>query len=130
MAPHQTPQKTLRGLRASAVEVIFLDQSAEGAEVEVRLVEGTLSREEAIARVLANPIRRPVGIDEIIAECKQEHEERHRAMLSGRLPAPPGRLPTDADPCRRRSVRAPLRSNWPRTRARTCAGTSSAMSRS
>lgn len=48
----------------------------EGAEVEVRLVESPVSRDELFERVRANRIRRFVGIDEIIAEAKQELEER------------------------------------------------------
>ena len=31
---------------------------------------------EAVQRILADPITRPIGMDEIIAEMKQEHEER------------------------------------------------------
>jgi hypothetical protein len=50
-------------------------QLPEGAEVEVRLIERPLSREEAFARVLANPIRHYVGIDEIIEEEKKELDE-------------------------------------------------------
>jgi hypothetical protein len=59
--------------------VVVLDEGAslpDGAEVEVRLVESTLSREEAIRRVLANPITHPVGMDEILEEEKREREER------------------------------------------------------
>src|SRR5262245_7964670 len=50
-------------------------QLPDGAEVEVRLVEPPLTRQEVFARVRAHPIRRPVGMDEIIAEDKQEREE-------------------------------------------------------
>ncbi len=47
----------------------------EGAEVEVRVVRPPTSREDAFARVQANRIARPVGIDEIIEEEKQQREE-------------------------------------------------------
>ena len=48
----------------------------EGATVEVWLVEPPLSRDEAFARVLANPIRYSVGMEEILDEDKREREER------------------------------------------------------
>jgi hypothetical protein len=59
-------------------------QLAEGTEVEVRLPVRRREREarkraklkEAVQRILADPITRPIGMDEIIAEMKQEHEER------------------------------------------------------
>jgi hypothetical protein len=51
-------------------------QLPEGAEVEVRLVEEPLPRDELFARVLANRANRYVGIDEIIEEEKKEREER------------------------------------------------------
>jgi len=51
-------------------------QLPEGAQVEVRLIEGTSSRDEAFARVLANRVNHYVGIDEIIEEEKKEREER------------------------------------------------------
>ncbi len=51
-------------------------QLPEGAEVEVRLVEEPLNRDDVFARVLANRTNRYVGIDEIIEEEKKEREER------------------------------------------------------
>jgi len=51
-------------------------QLPEGAPVEVRLVEPPLSRDEAFARVLANPIPYAVGMEEILEEDKREREER------------------------------------------------------
>jgi len=51
-------------------------QLPEGAAVEVRLVEPPLSRDEAFARVLANPIPYAVGMEEILEEDKREREER------------------------------------------------------
>ena len=58
---------------------VLLEEGAclpEGAKVEVRLVQPPEGREEVFARVLAHPITRPVGIDEIIEEDKREREER------------------------------------------------------
>ncbi len=57
---------------------VILEEGAQipdGTRVEVRLIESPSSREEAFARVLANPIRHYVGIDEIIEEEKKEQEE-------------------------------------------------------
>ena len=54
----------------------------EGAEVEVRLVERSLSRDETFARVLRNRIHRFIGVDEIIAEEKKELDERPDRWLS------------------------------------------------
>ena len=51
-------------------------QLPEGAEVEVRVVERPLSREEAVQQILANQIHHYVGMDEIIEEDKREREER------------------------------------------------------
>jgi hypothetical protein len=48
----------------------------DGAEVEVRLVERTLSPEEAFAQLLANPITHYVGMDEILEKEKREREGR------------------------------------------------------
>jgi hypothetical protein len=48
----------------------------EGAEVEVRLSERFLKRQEAFKRLLANRIHRYVGMDEIIEEDKKERDER------------------------------------------------------
>jgi hypothetical protein len=50
-------------------------QFPEGAEVEVRLLERPLTRQEVFARVRAHRILRAVGMDEIIAEDKREREE-------------------------------------------------------
>jgi hypothetical protein len=58
---------------------VVLEEGAhlpEGAEVEVRVVERPLSREEAFQRILANQIHRYVGMDQIIEEDKREREER------------------------------------------------------
>ena len=50
-------------------------QLPEGAEVEVRLLERPLTRQEVFARVRTHRILHPVGMDEILAEDKQEREE-------------------------------------------------------
>jgi hypothetical protein len=50
-------------------------QLPNGAEVEVRLLERPLTRQEVFARVRTHRIQHPVGMDEIIAEDKQEREE-------------------------------------------------------
>jgi len=47
----------------------------EEAEVEVRVPDGPISREEAFARILAIRIHRYVGMDEIIEEMKRERDE-------------------------------------------------------
>jgi hypothetical protein len=47
-------------------------QLPEGTKVEVRLSAKRKKRKEAIARVLGNPITRPIGIDEIIEEVKRD----------------------------------------------------------
>jgi hypothetical protein len=60
--------------------VVVLEQGAqlpEGAEVEVRLVPSGVDRDALFRRVLENPIRQFVGIDEIIEEDKRERENRH-----------------------------------------------------
>lgn len=57
-------------------------QLPEGAEVEVRLLERSLTRQEVFARVRAHPILRPVGMDAIIAEDKQEREEHPDTWLT------------------------------------------------
>jgi hypothetical protein len=54
----------------------------EGAEVEVRLLECLLTRQEAFARVREHRIMHPVGMDEILAEDKQEHEEHPDTWLT------------------------------------------------
>jgi hypothetical protein len=56
---------------------VVLEEGArlpEGAAVEVRMVEAAGARQAAFARVLDNPVRRPVGIDAIIEEEKAERE--------------------------------------------------------
>jgi hypothetical protein len=58
--------------------IVVLEDGAQlpdGAEVEVRLLKPSFSRDEAFAWVLANRITRYVGIDQIIEEDKQEREE-------------------------------------------------------
>ena len=50
-------------------------QLPEGAEVEVRLLERPLTRQEVFARVRTHRILRPVGMEEILVEDKQEREE-------------------------------------------------------
>jgi hypothetical protein len=57
-------------------------QLPEGAEVEVRLLECSLTRQEVFARVRAHRIMRAIGMDEIIAEDKQEHEEHPDTWLT------------------------------------------------
>lgn len=47
----------------------------DGAEVEVRMIERPLARDEAFTRVLTNRITRPVSMAEIIEEDKKEREE-------------------------------------------------------
>lgn len=53
----------------------------DGAEVEVRLVEHLLTRNEAFTRVLANRIARPIDMAEIIEEDKKEREEHTDTWL-------------------------------------------------
>ena len=64
--------------------IVVLEEGAhlpDGAEVEVRLIEHPLTRDEAFARVLANRITRYVGMDEIVEEDKKEREEHPDAWL-------------------------------------------------
>jgi hypothetical protein len=56
-------------------------QLPDGAEVEVRLLERPLTRQEVFARVRTHCICRPVGMDEIFAEDKQEREEHPDTWL-------------------------------------------------
>jgi len=65
--------------------IVVLDEGEklpDGARVEVRVIEETLSAEElerrndVFNRILAHLIHRPVGMDEILREAKQELEER------------------------------------------------------
>lgn len=59
-------------------------QLPDGTEVEVRVPPSRQEREarkrqrlkEAVQQILANPITRHIGMDEIIAEMKQELAER------------------------------------------------------
>jgi hypothetical protein len=53
----------------------------DGAEVEVRLIERPLTRDEAFTRVLTNRITRPIGMAEIIEEDKKEREEHPDTWL-------------------------------------------------
>src|SRR5438309_6954492 len=65
--------------------VVLLEAGAQlpdGAEVEVRLLEHPLTRQEVFARVRTHRSRRPVGMDEIIAEEKQEREEHPDTWLT------------------------------------------------
>jgi hypothetical protein len=65
--------------------VVLLEAGAQlpdGAEVEVRLLERPLTRQEVFARVRTHRIRHPVGMDEIIAEDKQEREEHPDTWLT------------------------------------------------
>ena len=57
-------------------------QLPEGAEVEVRLLERPLTRQEVFARVREHRIIHRVGMDEIVAEDKQEHEEHPDTWLT------------------------------------------------
>ena len=50
--------------------------------VEVRLLERPLTRREVFARVRTHRIQHPVGMDEIIAEEKQEREEHPDTWLT------------------------------------------------
>lgn len=50
-------------------------QLPDGAEVEVRFLEFPRTRQEVFARVRAHRILRPVGMDEIMTEDKDEREE-------------------------------------------------------
>jgi hypothetical protein len=65
--------------------VVLLEDGAqlpEGAEVEVRLLERPLTRQEAFARVRTHRILRPVEMAAIIAEDKQEREEHPDTWLT------------------------------------------------
>ncbi len=57
-------------------------QLPEGAEVEVRLLDRPLTRQAVFTRVRVLCIRRAVGMDEIIAEDKQECEEHPDTWLT------------------------------------------------
>ena len=65
--------------------VILLEegiQLPQGAEVEVRLLQRPLSRQEVFARVREHRIMHPVGMDELLEEDKQEHEEHPDTWLT------------------------------------------------
>ncbi len=60
--------------------IVVLDEGEklpDGARVEVRVIEVSLSPEEAIKRVLDNPITKPVGMMELLREDRAEQEERY-----------------------------------------------------
>lgn len=64
--------------------IVVLEEGAhlpDGAEVEVRLIERPLTRDDAFARVLANRITRYVGMAEILEEDKKEREEHPDTWL-------------------------------------------------
>jgi hypothetical protein len=59
--------------------VVVLEEGVrlpEGAEVEVRLMNRQEKLEKAVRRLYANRITRPIGMQELIEEDKQEREER------------------------------------------------------
>jgi hypothetical protein len=65
--------------------VVLLDKGArlpEGAAVEVRLLEHPPTRQDVFARVRTHRSTRHVGMDEIIAEDKQEREEHPDTWLT------------------------------------------------
>ncbi len=60
--------------------IVVLDEGEklpDGARVEVRVIETALTPEEAIDRILRNPITKPVGMLELLREDRAEREERH-----------------------------------------------------
>jgi hypothetical protein len=64
--------------------MVLLEQGAQlpdGAQVEVRLLDKSATEVDPFIRVLNNPIRYYVGIDEIIEEEKTEREERPDSWL-------------------------------------------------
>jgi hypothetical protein len=59
--------------------IVVLDEGEklpDGARVEVRVIEEPLSVEEAIKRILSNPITKPLGMLELLREDRKEREER------------------------------------------------------
>ena len=59
--------------------IVVLDEGEklpDGARVEIRVIEEPLSAEEAIKRILSNPINKPLGMLEILREDRREREER------------------------------------------------------
>ena len=64
--------------------IVVLDEGEklpDGARVEVRVIEVSLSPEEAIKRVLDNPITKPVGMMELLKEDRAEREERYERWM-------------------------------------------------
>jgi hypothetical protein len=57
-------------------------QLPEGAEVEVRLLERPLTRQEVFARVRTHRILRAVGMDRLLEEDQQEREEHPDTWLT------------------------------------------------
>jgi len=58
--------------------IVVLDEGEklpDGARVEVWVIEEPLSAEEAIKRILNNPITKPVGLLELLREDRSEREE-------------------------------------------------------
>ena len=65
-------------------KVVLLEDGAqlpEGAQVEVRLLDRPVRRQEAFSRVRLNRIMRNVDMDAIIEEDKQEREEHPDTWL-------------------------------------------------
>jgi hypothetical protein len=59
--------------------IVVLDEGEklpDGARVEIRVIEEPLSAEEAIKRILSNPINKPLGMLEILREDRREREKR------------------------------------------------------
>lgn len=68
--------------------IVVLDEGEklpDGARVEVRVVEEHLSAEEAIRRILGNPITKPLGMLEILREDRREREERFDQWMKPEL---------------------------------------------
>jgi hypothetical protein len=57
-------------------------QLHEGTEVEIRVLERPLMRQEVFRRVRTHSILKPVGMVAIIAEDKQEREEHPDTWLT------------------------------------------------
>lgn len=67
-------------------KVVVLEEGVrlpDGTEVEVRIPGRRRDPAEAFRRVLENPIRRFIGIDELIEEDKRDREERCNLDESG-----------------------------------------------
>jgi hypothetical protein len=65
--------------------IVLLEEGVqwpEGAEVEVRLIERPLTRQEVFARLHTHRIMQAIRMDEIIAEDKQEREEHPDTWLN------------------------------------------------